>query len=54
MSSGSKTDHTHSRRGLRQASLNRLEVIHQDADRRGETEGCFRDRGVIPRACGGP
>ena len=54
MSSGSKTDHTHSWRGLWQASLNRLEVIHQDANRRGETEGSLRDCGVTPRACGGP
>lgn len=54
MSSGSKTDHTYSWRGLRKASLNCLEVIHQDANRRGETEGSLRDCGVIPRACGGP
>lgn len=35
MSSGSKTDHTHSGEGSGRLSLNRLEVIHQDTNRRG-------------------
>lgn len=56
MSSGSKTDHTHSQRGLWQASLNCVGVIHHGTSRRVETEGSLRDHRVmwLPRAFGEP
>ena len=47
MSSGRKTDHTHSQRGLWQASLNCVAVIHQGPSSQSETEGSLRDDGVM-------